>query len=284
MNNQEKDVILRVCDLSVKYAGKTALENVSFDVCRGDFLLVVGRNGTGKSTLVKAILDLVPKAFGKVEFTVPGMSKKIGYLPQQNEIQKDFPASCLEVVLSGFVAKKKFFSFYTKQEKRKALEVLEYLEIEKYAHRSFAKLSGGEKQRVLLARALVSSSFCDDCHHGETHCHCHDETFCHTNGLIVLDEPSNGLDPVANKLLYETLERLRREKGMTVIMVSHLVDSAKDYANKILHIDKSVAFFGKKEEYLDTELSKRFISTEELPKLNNGSCDKDTEKGGEENE
>ena len=122
--------------------------------------------------------------------------------------------------------------------------------------RRFCALSGGERQKVLLARALVSATYCEPCR--EKGCTCHDETFCHTNGLIILDEPSNGLDPVANKNLYSTLARLNREKGMTVIMVSHLIESAIEYADKVLHMNKSVAFFGTAEEYLATELGARF--------------------------
>ncbi len=249
---------VKIKDVSIRYGqGTEAVKNVSFDINRGDFLLVVGENGSGKSTLVKGILGLLPLSSGSVEFLDNEVKRKIGYLPQTGDFQKDFPATVNEVVLSGFVGKKGLFSFYTARDRKKAKEIIKYLGIEKLSKKSFSALSGGERQKVLLARALASASFCDICR--KKGCDCHEETFCHTNGLIVLDEPSNGLDPIANKNLYATLSRLRSEKGMTVVMVSHLVDSAAEYADKILHMGKCVKFFGTKEEYLKTELGKSFF-------------------------
>ena len=254
----EKKPILSAKNVSIKYnSDKDAVRNVSFDVKNGDFLLIVGENGSGKSTLLKGILGLVQPYFGEIEFCDGTIRKKTGYLPQQNDIPKDFPATVNEVVLSGFVGKKGVFSFYTKQDRKKVSDILEYLGIQKLKNKHFSALSGGERQRVLLARALVSATDCGICR--DKHCHCHDETFCHASGLIVLDEPSNGLDPIANRNLYYTLERLRTEKGMTVIMVSHLVDSAMEYATKVLHMGTEAMFFGSREEYLETELSGKFF-------------------------
>ena len=248
--------IVRIKDLTIKYGiANEAVRNVSFDIEKGDFLLIVGENGSGKSTLIKGILGLLPASSGSIEF-LGDTAKKIGYLPQINELSGDFPALVSEVVLSGYTGKKGFFSFYTSRDKRKAKEILKYLDILHLWGKSVRELSGGERQKVLLARALVSATWCGVCK--EKNCSCHEETFCHTNGLIVLDEPSNGLDPVANSNLYATLDRLRIEKGMTVIMVSHLVDSASMYANKILHMGKEIKFFGSRESYLETETGKRF--------------------------
>ena len=256
--NKEQKTIFKAENLSIKYnTDKYAVKNVTFEVKNGDFLLVVGENGSGKSTLLKGILGLVRLHSGKIEFTDTEIAKKIGYLSQQNNIPADFPATVNEVVLSGFVGKKGVFSFYTRRDRKKAKDIIKYLGIEKLSRKHFSALSGGEKQRVLLARALVSATDCNTCH--EKHCHCHDETFCHTSGLIVLDEPSNGLDPIANKNLYDTLDNLRTEKGMTVIMVSHLVDSAIEHATKVLHIGTEMEFFGSCEEYCETELSERFL-------------------------
>ncbi len=258
INTREK--ILSVKNLSISYAQgtKAAVENVSFELERGDFLLIVGENGSGKSTLLKGILGLLPVS-GDIEFSNAGKAKSIGYLSQQSDISRDFPASCAEVVQSGFIGRKRLFSFYTKKDRKKANDIIEYLGISSLKNKSFGTLSGGEKQRVLLARALVSVTLCDDCH--KKGCHCHDETFCHTNGIIVLDEPSNGLDPVANKKLYETLYRLNREKGMTVIMVSHLVESAVLYANNVLHMGQGMKFFGTCCDYMKTELCRTFINS-----------------------
>lgn len=257
MENNAKNIILSVKDLSVRYsADKEAVRNVTFDLEHGDFLLVVGENGSGKSTLIKGMLGLVKPSCGDITFHDAVTRNNIGYLSQQNDITKDFPATVTEVVLSGFVGKKGIFSFYTQRDRKKAADIISYLGIEKLARKHFSALSGGERQRVLLARALVSATDCDVCH--DKHCHCHDETFCHTSGLIVLDEPSNGLDPIANKQLYTTLDALRHEKGMTVMMVSHLVDSAMEYATKVLHMGTEMCFFGSKDEYLACDLSKRF--------------------------
>ncbi len=259
MENKAPKTILRAENLSIKYsAEKYAVKNVSFEVKNGDFLLIVGENGSGKSTLLKGLLGLVRKSDGKIEYTDSSILKKTGYLPQQNDIPRDFPATVNEVVLSGFVGKKGVFSFYTRRDRKKASDILIYLGTEKLKNKHFSALSGGEKQRVLLARALVSATDCDTCTHKG--CHCHDETFCHTSGLIVLDEPSNGLDPIANKNLYITLDRLRREKGMTIIMVSHLVDTALEYATKVLHMASEMKFFGDKEAYLASDISKKFTA------------------------
>lgn len=269
MNNTESKVILSVENLTIKYGQNfAAVKNVSFKLNHGEFLLVVGENGSGKSTLMKGILGLVPISDGKIEFRDAETSQKIGYLPQQSDIPKDFPATVEEVVLSGFVGKKGIFSFYTKRDKKKARDIISYLGIEKLSKKPFSALSGGEKQRVLLARALVSATNCNVCN--DKRCHCHDETFCHTSGLIVLDEPSNGLDPIANQNLYTTLAKLRKEKGMTVIMVSHLVNSAKEYADKILHMGTEVRFFGTRDEYLSTELFKNFCGMSEKEAFING--------------
>ncbi len=254
-----ENIAVRFDGVTIGYTAKTAaVENVSFDVERGDFLLIVGENGSGKSTLVKGMLGLVPLSAGKIEFPVKDMEKKIGYLPQSADVNRDFPATVREVVLSGFAGKHGLFSFYSHQDRKKAGEILRYLDIEKLESKSFRALSGGERQKVLLARALCSATRCDVCRkHG---CHCHDETFCHTDGLIVLDEPSNGLDPVANRYLYDVLTKLNREKGMTVIMVSHLVGSAQNYANKILHMGTTLKFYGTKADYLATPLGHDFFS------------------------
>ena len=255
MEKNENNTILSVKNLSIKYPGtKDAVRNVSFQLEEGDFLLVVGENGTGKSTLIKGILGLVKPYCGEICYPYGETDKKTGYLPQQSDIPKDFPATVTEVVLSGFAGKKGIFSFYTKRDRKKATDIISYLGLEKLSKKHFSALSGGERQRVLLARALVSATDCGVC--CDKKCNCHDETFCHTSGLIVLDEPSNGLDPITNKNLYTTLDSLRREKGMTVMMVSHLVDSAMEYATKVLHMGGDMLFFGSKEDYLKSELSK----------------------------
>lgn len=257
MEKSSEKIILSVKNLSLKYPGaEDAVRNVSFELEGGDFLLVVGENGSGKSTLVKGILGLIKPCCGEICYPCGETDKKTGYLPQQSDIPKDFPATVAEVVMSGFAGKKGIFSFYKKRDRKKTADIISYLGLEKLSKKHFSALSGGERQRVLLARALVSATDCGVCR--DKKCGCHDETFCHTSGLIVLDEPSNGLDPITNKNLYTTLDRLRCEKGMTVMMVSHLVDSAMEYATKVLHMGGDMLFFGSKEDYLKSELSKSF--------------------------
>lgn len=244
MSDKTQEVLLKCNDLTIMYNGTVpAVKDTSFSINKGDCVLIVGRNGSGKSTLLKGILGLVPLKSGNVELCDKSYKKCIGYLPQQSPLQKDFPASVSEVVLSGFVGKKGFLPFYGMLDKRRVIQVLGYLGIHHLMNKSYRELSGGERQRVLLARALCAAIMPD-----KDGCKC-DETFCRMGGLLVLDEPSNGLDPVANKILYNTIKKLNTENGMTVIMVSHLVGSAMDCANKVLQMGTTLEFFGSVEDY-----------------------------------
>ena len=218
---------LVVKDLCLGYEGREILHNLSFDVNKGDYLCIVGENGSGKSTLMKTLLGLQHPVNGKI-ITDDGFSKKgIGYLPQQTVIQKDFPASVLEIVLSGCQNKCGIRPFYTKAEKQKAIKCIEKLELQKFTHRCYRKLSGGQQQRVLLARAL-----------------------CAAEDILLLDEPVAGLDPIVTGEMYSLIEKLNKS-GLTVIMISHDIQAAIRYADKILHIGNNI-FFGTKEEYLES--------------------------------
>jgi len=210
------------------YDSVNAVCHVDFSVEEGDYLCVVGENGSGKSTLMKGILGLLPPSHGKVIFS--GLSQnEIGYLPQQTSVQRDFPASCSEVVLSGCQGRKGFLPFYSKRDKNHADEMLELLGIADLKKRSYRELSGGQQQRVLLARAL-----------------------CATEKLLLLDEPAAALDPVATAELYQIIKNLNRKRGVTVIMVSHDIKNAVEYGTKILHMATQVVFFGTTEAYLET--------------------------------
>lgn len=245
----ERGTVL-ICDgLTVQYNNGSApsAENVTFELKKGDSLLIVGRNGTGKSTVLKGLLGLAPVKSGRVEIA-PEFKKCIGYLPQQSPLQKDFPASVTEVVMSGFMSKKGPFSFYNANDKRRCAEILSYLGIPGLAKKSYRELSGGERQRVLLARALCAAIMPE-----RSDCRC-GEALCGMGGLLILDEPSNGLDPIANRMLYNTIKKLNRDNGMTVITVSHLVGSAAACANKVLHMGKTVEFFGTLDDYRHTRL------------------------------
>ncbi len=223
--------MLSVENLSVAINGADILENISFKVNKGEYVSIVGENGSGKSTLIKTILGQVPKKSGTVVFDEN--VGRIGYLPQQMQI-KNFPASCFEVVLSGCLGSLKT-PFYTKKEKAFALENMKKLGIEFLAKKKFAYLSGGEKQRVLLARAM-----------------------CAGENMLILDEPVTGLDPIVTEEMYKIIKKLNEDDNVTVLMVSHDIVQASKYSSKILHIGKTVRFFGTSEEYISSEIGIHF--------------------------
>ena len=229
-------MILSCRDVTVAYDSKIAVDHVSFEVNEGEYVCIVGENGSGKSTLLKSILGLVPLKCGSVSFGPEVHRKRLGYLPQQTNIQKDFPASVYEVVLSGCLNRRGLKPFYSKADKEQAVRHMERLGIGDFKKRSFSALSGGQQQRVLLARAL-----------------------CATDKLLLLDEPVTGLDPLVTEELYQLIEQLNRDLGVTIIMVSHDISSATQYADKILHISQSLLFYGDTESYINTELGKRFL-------------------------
>lgn len=221
-------------NLSVGYDGKAVLQGLSFEVCAGDYLYIVGENGSGKSTLMKTILGLQPPLGGNI-LTGDGLKKnEIGYLPQQTQAQKDFPASVREIVLSGCQGRCGVRPFYRKEEKRLAEENMRKMQIEELSKRCYRELSGGQQQRVLLARAL-----------------------CATRKMLLLDEPVSGLDPKVTAEMYALIEKLNREDKITVIMISHDITAAVKYASHILHIGSSV-FFGTKSEYLQSPQGRLF--------------------------
>ncbi len=212
-------------DLCVGYDGKPVLNNLDFDVCAGDYLCIVGENGSGKSTLMKTILGLIAPVSGKVEFADGLKRTEIGYLPQQTVVQKDFPASVSEIVLSGCLSHLGKRLFYGKAEKNLAAENMKKMHIYPLKNACYRNLSGGQQQRVLLARAL-----------------------CATQKLLLLDEPVSGLDPTVTEEMYELIAKLH-EEGIAIIMITHDLSAAAKYATKVLHIGHEI-FFGSKQEYL----------------------------------
>lgn len=223
-------------NVSMSYEKKPVLEEVSFEVEQGDYLCIVGENGSGKTTLMKGILGLMPIRSGSIQFGDGIKPDHIGYLPQQTVVQRDFPASVFEVVLSGCLNRLGMRPFYSGQEKRRALETLKRLGIEDLRYKSYKALSGGQQQRVLLARAL-----------------------CATEKIVLLDEPATGLDPIVTGELYEIVRELNRS-GVTIIMISHDIKTAVENANKILHIGNAAEFFGPTEEYLKSAAGRRFLN------------------------
>ena len=224
-------------NLTLGYEGKAILHNLNFSVNKGDYFCVVGENGSGKSTLMKTLLNLQAPISGKVILGDGLKRNEIGYLPQQTVVQRDFPASVMEIVLSGCQGRCGFRPFYNKAEKELAQRAIDKMMIEHLTNRCYRELSGGQQQRVLLARAL-----------------------CAAQKLLILDEPVSGLDPKVTSEMYKTIENINKE-GMTVIMISHDIAAAVKYASHILHIGDNI-FCGTKDEYLKSSAGKGFSQYE----------------------
>lgn len=219
-------------NLSLGYDGKEIVNNLDFFVNSGDYLCIIGENGSGKTTLMKTLLGLHKPMGGTIEMGDGLKQNEIGYLPQQTVVQKDFPASVYEIVLSGCQGRCGLRPFYNKDEKALALEAMKKMNILPLQKRCYRELSGGQQQRVLLARAL-----------------------CATGKLLLLDEPVSGLDPKVTLEMYQLIAELNKKDGITVIMISHDLNAAIAYASHILYIGKEM-FFGTKEEYLASDIAK----------------------------
>lgn len=227
-------------DVSFAYEGHTAVGGLSFEVNSGDYLCIVGENGSGKSTLIKGLLRLKQPQSGSFLMGEGLKANEIGYLPQQTAAQKDFPASAYEVVLSGRLSQRGIRPFYSRADRDAAAENLALLGIGGLRNRCYRELSGGQQQRVLLARAL-----------------------CATKKLLLLDEPVAGLDPMATQDLYRSIESLNRETKITIVMVSHDIQSAVKYAGNILHLKNTQMFFGTTEDYIKSSVGVGFLGGEQ---------------------
>ncbi len=219
--------LLSFLNLSIGYENTIVLDNLSFEIEKGDYLAIIGENGAGKSTLLKTMLGLIPPIKGKVVFSNELKRTEVGYLPQQTLAQRDFPASVYEVVLSGCLARNGLRPFYSKKDKELAKANIQKMGLEGFEKRCYRELSGGQQQRVLLARALCSS-----------------------DKLLVLDEPVTGLDPKVTNQLYEEINNLNKE-GITIIMISHDLSVLK-FANKVLHVGHQT-YFGSKDDYFKSQ-------------------------------
>ena len=226
--------LIEVKGLKLGYENRVIIKNLNFTVNDGEYLCIVGENGSGKTTLMKTLLNLQKPIDGEIVFGDGLKRNEIGYLPQQTIVQKDFPASVREIVLSGCQSRCGFRPFYNREEKKLAEDNMERMGIKQLAKRCYRDLSGGQQQRVLLARAL-----------------------CATRKILLLDEPVSGLDPMVTAEMYSLIEGLNKE-GITIIMISHDISAAVSYATNILHISKKI-FFGTKEEYQQSDIGKLFI-------------------------
>ncbi|MDE7479081.1 MAG: metal ABC transporter ATP-binding protein [Lachnospiraceae bacterium] len=224
-------------NLVLGYEGTAVAEHISFSVDRGDYLCIVGENGAGKSTLMKSLLGLTPLMGGTIAYNDGLEAHEIGYLSQQTYVQKDFPASVWEIVLSGTLSKCGWRPFFHKMQKQLAEENMRRMDIWDLRKECYRNLSGGQQQRVLLARALCASS-----------------------KLLVLDEPVTGLDPKVTAEFYQLIKDLNRE-GLTIIMVSHDIHAALKYASHILHVEKEKSFIGTTKEYIGSDFWKELGGT-----------------------
>ena len=212
-------------NVTLGYDKHIVLKNIDLKIEEGDFICVVGPNGSGKSTLIKGILGLIKPLKGKIKYN--GLKQNfIGYMPQETKVDANFPASVSQIVLSGTLNSIGLKPFYSKEAKEKVLKTLKLLNIENIKNKSFADLSGGQRQKVLLARSL-----------------------CATSKLLILDEPSNNLDTKSKEKLYETIKNLN-EEGITIIMITHDLDHDTLLGNKILSLREDEIFFGTTEEFV----------------------------------
>lgn len=238
--------IIEVKNLSAHYDKTEVLHDISFVVESGDFIGLAGPNGAGKTTLVKAILGLIPISQGKIELFNKAQNKfdnwgKIGYLPQKNStINALFPATVSEIVMLGLMSQKEFPKHITKEDKLKTEEILKKLDIANLKNRTISELSGGQQQKVLLARALVSSP-----------------------ELLIFDEPSTALDPQSRESFFELIEKLNKKDGIAIILITHDTTYIGQYANKLLYIDNNLVYFGNFSDFCHSEKMGKYFGNYE---------------------
>jgi len=233
----KSEAVLACESLCLGYENREVLHGLSFALRQGELLAVLGENGTGKSTLLAALLGLRKPNHGRVLYGGGLTRRQIGYLPQQSPMQKDFPATAGEVVRSGFLNAMGLRAGYSKEQRRRASEIMARMGVERLEKQCYRELSGGQRRRVLLARAL-----------------------CATQKLLLLDEPDAGLDPVAAGELREAIAQLHRERSIAVVLVSHDIESALREADHVLHLTQGEErFFGTPDAYRLSPLGQDFL-------------------------
>ena len=236
-------LLLKCEHVGFGYENQDAVLDVNLEVNEGDYICIVGENGSGKSTLMKGILGLLKPTSGRIEYSEELKKAGIGYLPQQTDAQKDFPATVFEVI-SGCLGKRGSRPFYSMKEKKEARANLDRLGIRDLEKSCFRELSGGQKQRVLIARAL-----------------------CATDKLLILDEPITGLDPSAILDFYQLIRKLNQEEKVAILMVSHDMANIVHQGGKILQMRQKPLFWGTMKEYVKSEIAHSFLGREELATL-----------------
>ncbi|MCC8142776.1 MAG: ABC transporter ATP-binding protein [Tannerellaceae bacterium] len=224
--------IIEIEGLSAGYDNKTVLQDVNLTVYKDDFLGIIGSNGGGKTTLLKVILGLLTPQNGKVRFYDQGKevsTVRIGYLPQLNNIDKKFPISVYEVISSGLASQKKWFRSYTPQQHGRIEEVIELMDLKELINRPIGELSGGQLQRVLLGRAIVSQP-----------------------QLLILDEPNSYVDKRFESHFYQLLEQINKESA--IILVSHDIGTVLAMVKNIACVNETLHYHSGNdltEEWLD---------------------------------
>ncbi len=246
--------VIDIKDLSFAYEKETILENINLSVEEKDFLAIIGPNGGGKSTLLKLILGINKLKKGSITVLGKEPSKSltdIGYVPQNTNVNTDFPIKVIEVVLMGHVGGERPLFGYGKEETMCAMGALAQVNMQEYAHRKIGSLSGGQRQRVMIARAL--------CAHPK---------------ILILDEPTSSIDITGQRSIYELLRVLN--KSITVIVVSHDISVILEYANKAAHVNKTLSYHDisdKKQTFHTHGSDEHFCEIELLQMLGADSCD-----------
>ena len=241
-------------NVSFGYEGRAIIKNLNFAVEPGDYLWVVGENGSGKTTLISGLLGLLSPLEGSITFSNELGRGKIGYLSQQAELKKDFPAGVFEVVLSGNLSGMGLRPFYNAIEKERAEDAMDLLGIKDLKKKCYRELSGGQQRRILLARAFCAAQINPT---GKNN-----KTSDMSSRLLVLDEPTSGLDPLITVEVYELLKTLNQQTGISIIMVSHDTKGAESYAKHILQMNYGQGFFATTADYLNSDMGKKFFGGE----------------------
>lgn len=234
--------IIKIENLTVGYGKTEAIKEVSFSIESGDYIGLAGPNGAGKTTLVKALFGLMPISAGRISLFGREAGKfkdwqKIGYLPQKiSNINPLFPANVFEVVISGLLSAKKYPKIISKKDKNKVEKILTELKINNLKNKLLSELSGGQQQRVFLARSLVSEP-----------------------QLLIFDEPSTALDPESRESFFDLVERLNRERGIAVILITHDIGYIGRFANKLLYLDKKQVYFGNFQDFCHSKEMSRYF-------------------------
>ena len=230
------DKIITLDNLSIGYDGRAVLSGISLAIARGSFTAILGANGSGKSTLLKTLLGLLPPVDGLMRFESPPV---FGYVPQTNELDPLYPLTGFDVALMGTFGRVGPGRFPPRDERHFVRDCLRATAAEEFAHQKFSRLSGGQKQRVLIARALATKP-----------------------DLLVLDEPTAGVDTVATHNLLEFISRLHAERRLTILLVTHDLPLVRQHAQQIIWLHQGRVLHGTAAELLTPERMAEILETE----------------------